>query len=153
MKNRDGNDGFQCRLFFRSLELWPERREVNDIKRTRFSCGRIIWLLPHPFTPSDVSKLSPFSVFLCIAGRTFGGRAGRERVRAKSYDSEKTWSSINHWIKSSLALVTVAFCTNTTTKLWSKHIFNSELKMSKIVNSACRILHKKMIRCWVNLCP
>jgi hypothetical protein len=58
----------------------------------------MIWLLPHSliYPPSPVSK-SPFLVFLCVASRAYlRERVGRGGGAAKSFDDEKTWSSINH---------------------------------------------------------
>ncbi len=54
-------------------------RVLNDSQKTRLSCGRMIWLLPHPL-PS-ASGLS-FSVVLCVARRERGwGRSKIIRAR------------------------------------------------------------------------
>jgi len=61
----------------------------------------MIWLLLHPltFSPQQVVSFSQSSCVLAVEltdGREGGGGGGG----AKSYDSEKTWSSINHAIHS-----------------------------------------------------
>jgi hypothetical protein len=58
---------------------------------------QMIWLLPHPLPPYSVSNqvVSLFSLFVCRRSSLLMGEGGG---RAKSYDSEKAWSSRNHSI-------------------------------------------------------
>ncbi len=55
---------------------------------------------PHPLPLSPSSSFLSFSVFLCVNFRDCGGRRGGGE--AKSDESKKTWSSINHSILSKL---------------------------------------------------
>ncbi len=55
-------------------------------------CYNMIWLLPTPhFSPSPISKLSSFVVFLCVAGEL--GEGGWLRSQTV-YDGEIAWYSI-----------------------------------------------------------
>ena len=78
-----------------SLKKGWHQRVLNDLYRTRLSRCRMIWLLPRPPSfPSPVSKLSLFlSLHVCR-------RSSLPNGGAKSYDSERAWSSINHSILS-----------------------------------------------------
>ncbi len=72
---------------------------------TRFSCGHVIRLLAHPFLPLPPVTCLSFWVFLCVGGRAYWRERGRGRryassYRAKWYDCEKTWPSINQAILS-----------------------------------------------------
>jgi hypothetical protein len=65
-----------------------------------FSLSYIIWLLVLPLPPLPSATCLSFSVFLCVAGRADlreRGWVGGGR-RAKSYDREKDWPSVNHSI-------------------------------------------------------
>ncbi len=49
-------------------------RELDDLQRTKLSCGRMIRAFgssPTPSPPLPVASCLSFSVFLCVAGRTF----------------------------------------------------------------------------------
>jgi hypothetical protein len=65
-----------------------------------------VWLAPRPpFPHSPVSKLSLFFCLLvCRCPSSLTREVGRDWGGAKSYDREKAWSSINHWILSELGL-------------------------------------------------
>ncbi len=56
----------------------------------------MIWIFPHPLTPSTPSQSSYVSPVELTEGGGGGGGAG-------SYDGEKAWSSINHSILSGMA--------------------------------------------------
>ncbi len=78
----------------------PARFSTREhwMTRTRLSRSLMIWLLPHPLQP----QLQPVSIDQRHTGRLRkrcregGGEVRRGSGRAKSYDSEKAWSSINH---------------------------------------------------------
>jgi hypothetical protein len=68
-------------------------RVLNSLKRTRFS---MIWVLPHPLTPSPVGKSSLFlSLPVCRRSSLLNEGGG-----GQTYDGEKAWSSIIHSIPS-----------------------------------------------------
>ncbi len=81
---------------------------LNDLKGTKFSCLRMIWMIrlhaSSPPPPLSSAKCLSFSVFLCVAGptnqvTTGEGKGGGARG-AESYDRKKTWASINRSILS-----------------------------------------------------
>ncbi len=72
----------------------------------------MIWLLPHPLPPFSLASCISFSAFMCVAGRA--GRGGR----AKSYDGEKAWSSINHSILSG-AEAALSSCPTPNSEIWN----------------------------------
>jgi hypothetical protein len=75
----------------------------------------MIWLLVNPCRPPPPSPFSKFLSlkFLVSPAELTGGGGGGERVGdgAKSYDGEKSWSSINHsilstiWVMSEITLL------------------------------------------------
>ncbi len=78
-------------------------KSIQWLSRTKLSCGRMIQLLAHLIPPSLVSKLSLF-LRLPVCRRSSlikGGRRVWARSQIKSYDGEKAWPSINHWILAS----------------------------------------------------
>jgi hypothetical protein len=82
----------QCALYT------VQHRVLLDLKRTRLSWGRMIRLLPPPFSRQQVVSLSQSS---CVSPveLTDGGAGGGG---AKVYDSEKARSSINYSILSAV---------------------------------------------------
>ncbi len=62
----------------------------------------MIWLLPRPLPPLPSASFLSFPVFLCVADPAYCGWG--EGGGAKSYDSEKAWSSVNQAIFSGLYL-------------------------------------------------
>jgi len=50
---------------------------LKDLKRTKLPRCRMIWILPHPFSPLLSASCLSFSVFLCVAGRG-NSREGEE---------------------------------------------------------------------------
>ncbi len=73
------------------------QRVLNDFKRTKLSCGRMIRLLTHPLPPSHVCKLSLFQSSCVSPVELTDGRGGDEDGGG---DRVKAWSSINHSILS-----------------------------------------------------
>jgi hypothetical protein len=75
----------------------------------------MIRLLAHPITSSLVSKFSLFlSLPVCRQSSLLTGEGGGEGEQgAKSYDSEKACSSINHSILSDTEFVTTPFLAET----------------------------------------
>ncbi len=56
--------------------------------------------LPTPlYPPLPTASCLSFSVFLCVAGQAYW-RGGEGFGGTKSYDGEKSWSSINHSVLS-----------------------------------------------------
>jgi hypothetical protein len=58
-------------FFYSSLSYYmiresEDQRVLNNVQRTRLSCGCMIWLLPHTPPSPEASCLS-FSDFLCVA--------------------------------------------------------------------------------------
>ncbi len=72
----------------------PFQRVLNDIWRTRLSRRRVIWLLPHPFPPLPAVSWIGDTQEDWEMRQLADGRGGGEG--AKSYNSEKAWSSRNH---------------------------------------------------------
>jgi hypothetical protein len=72
-----------------------EQRVLNDLWTTRLSCGYIMRHLAHPLSPPFRQQLVYLFQSSCVSLTEGGGGIG-----AKSYDGEKTWSSINHSILS-----------------------------------------------------
>jgi hypothetical protein len=94
---------YEVRLFLtlinRSWALSRDQRVMNDLYRTRLSCGRIIRLLAHPPSPSAVSKLSLFlSLPMCrrsslLTGEKGGGVGVEQNHATALYKSSCTlWS-------------------------------------------------------------
>jgi hypothetical protein len=72
------------------------QRVLNDIERPRLSHGRMIWLLPHPLTPSPVSKLDRrHRGILRKRDSLVTGERGRRWGRSQ-IDGEKDWYHVNH---------------------------------------------------------
>jgi hypothetical protein len=79
-----------------SSYVYIQRVLLNDLWRTRRSRRPIIWLHPHPYPHSSVSKLDRRHLGDSLLTGEGKGKGGG----AKSYDGEKAWSSINHSILS-----------------------------------------------------
>jgi hypothetical protein len=76
------------------------QRVLHDLKRTRLSRRRIIWLLVHPLTSQQVVCFSQYS---CVSLVEKGG--GRGGSGAKSCDGEEAWSSKNPSVLSASVLL------------------------------------------------
>jgi hypothetical protein len=105
--NRKRGTHFKNRCFgvrlmeSRKVLVGGKQRVLNDLQRTRLSCGRMNWLLAHPL-PS-ASCLS-FSLFLCAAAvKLERGEGGAWARNHESYDRKKVWSSIKSFNTYSLA--------------------------------------------------
>ncbi len=78
------------------FSLWIQR-VMNDLKTSKLSRGRMIWLLPHPLPLlRHTGRLRKKDNLL--TGQGEGSGRG-----AESYDGKKSWSSINHSILSALS--------------------------------------------------
>ncbi len=71
----NGPHSVLARKGYLPFEPLPQR-VLNDLKRTRLSSRRMIWLLPRPLPPPSSGCLS-FSVFRCDAGRAGWRESGR----------------------------------------------------------------------------
>jgi hypothetical protein len=81
------------------LAIGWDQRVLNDLWRTRLFRRRMIWLLAHPHL--SCQQDAALSQSSCVSPvELTDGRGGRGERGAKSYDSEKAWSSINHTILS-----------------------------------------------------
>jgi hypothetical protein len=76
------------------ITLTSEQRVLHDLLRTRLSRRPMIWLPPTPFPPRTGRLIKIDNLLAGERGRGVGGG------KAKSDDSEKAWSSINHSILS-----------------------------------------------------
>jgi hypothetical protein len=62
---------------------WHNAERIENFKRARLSCGRMIPLHAHPLTPSTVSKLALFlSHPICRRSSLLAGKGGRGRVES-----------------------------------------------------------------------
>ncbi len=68
-------------IYFLLHVMYCTQRVLNDLKRTRFSCSRMIRLHAHPLPP-PLPSASCFSVsvFLCVAGWAYWWRGGERWV-------------------------------------------------------------------------
>jgi hypothetical protein len=80
------------------------QRGLNDLKRTKLSCFRIIRLHALPPPPLPLANCLFLSVFVYVGGPAFltGERGGGGGRGAESYYRKKTWASINRSILSGL---------------------------------------------------
>jgi hypothetical protein len=87
----------------KNLENTLPHWALDDLQRTRLSCGRMFRLLTPPPLPLEICL--SFSDYLYVAGpaywRETGPGAGVGRG-AKSYYHEKAWPSVNHSILTAL---------------------------------------------------
>ncbi len=129
---------YPCQQIIESREKkhynWPQK-ELNVLQRTRLSCGYIMRLLAHPHPPTPVSKLSLFSVFLCmcVAGRAYwwergsGGWARRKIIRPR--ESLSFYKSFNSpCLVILVRYLSVSVCPLATRiNIYSVHFTNSSL--------------------------
>ncbi len=62
----------------------PEQRVLNDLLRTRLSCGRMIRLLTHPLLPLSRQQLVSLPQPSCVSPAELTGVRGERRRRARS---------------------------------------------------------------------
>ncbi len=91
---------------------------LNDLWKTRLSCGRMIGLLANPLPLPPVSKLSLF-LRLPVSHRSSlltgeGGGGGW----GDKYDREKAWPSINHSILFAILCMKSLFRAAILNNLW-----------------------------------
>ncbi len=82
------------------------------------TCGCMIWLLPYPLTPLSCRHVVSLvcrrsSLLTGVTGEGGGGVRG-----AKSYDCEKAWPSISHWIFSAPSYLQTPICIILRDSIW-----------------------------------
>ncbi len=105
--------------------------------------------LPPP-SPVPSASCPSLSVFLCVADRAYcWERGGRRWGRARSYDHEKAWSSINHSVLSGWGYVGVEVYMWPHESLCIYCIFN--IRVNRLYE--CNIIHSVSMKrvtsnCW-----